>query len=131
MAIAPRDLAILGWNRMGTPFSKPDVAPNRHGPMPTAALVAEARRLRRRQLAAEALAMRCVPGRHGLPPAAAERVRRHALERAGRLQSRFLRAIDSLVLADAFEDAMAVLREHRRPPSPEPPNRRFDPAHRR
>lgn len=79
-----------------------------------AALADEARRLRHFQLKAEALALRCVPGRRGLTTPRAEELRRRALARAARYQARFHRTIDALMSADGFDEAMRILREHRR-----------------
>jgi hypothetical protein len=78
------------------------------------ALADEARRLRHRQLKAEALALRCVPGRRGLSTAKAEELKRRTLLRASHYQARFHRTIDALMNADGFDEAMQILRDQRR-----------------
>lgn len=76
-------------------------------------LAAEARRLRQLQLKTEAQADRFKP-KPGVSIARAELLRKEALSRAAKYQAEFHRTIDALMNADEFDQAMAILREHRR-----------------
>jgi hypothetical protein len=94
-----------------------DPATSPHSPSPNApserlaGLVAEARHLARRRLAAENIAARCRLGGRPLAPPVAETIARRATRRAIVLRSRFHRTLDALMNADAFEDALRLFRE--------------------
>jgi hypothetical protein len=85
-----------------------------------AALAAEARRLSRRRAAAEAVAARCICGARGLPADIAGALALRASRRAAGLHLRFHRAIDALVAAGGFDEAIQILRDRRHPSAARP-----------
>lgn len=69
----------------------------------------EAARLARRLAVAEAVARRCEEEPRGLPGSHAFALRLRVLRRAAELRTRFLQAVDSLVLAGGYDEARRLL----------------------
>lgn len=78
-----------------------------------AELAAEARRLARRRLIADAVARRSRENDRALPRDASSRLSFRAKRKATRLGLVFHRAIQSLWEAGGFDEALAIFREHK------------------
>jgi hypothetical protein len=78
-----------------------------------AELAAEARRLARRRLIADAVARRSRENDRALPGEASSRLSHRAKSKATRLGLVFHRAIQALWEAGGFDEALAIFREHK------------------
>jgi len=76
-------------------------------------LAAEARRLARRRLIADAVARRSRENDRALPVDASSRLSYRAKRKATRLGMVFHRAIQALWEAGGFDEALAIFREHK------------------
>ncbi len=76
-------------------------------------LAAEARRLARRRLIADAVARRSRENDRALPGDASSRLSHRAKHKATRLGLVFHRAIQALWEAGGFDEALAIFREHK------------------
>jgi hypothetical protein len=76
-------------------------------------LAAEARRLARRRLIADAVARRSRENDRALPGDASTRLSVRARRKATRLGLVFHRAIEALWIAGDFDEALAIFREHK------------------
>jgi hypothetical protein len=79
-----------------------------------AELAAEARRLARRRLVADAVARRSRENDRGLQGDASTRLFRRAKRKATQLGLVFHRSLEALWAADGFDEALAIFREHKR-----------------
>jgi hypothetical protein len=98
--------------------SGPVVVPSSEPPEPLAnrrrlELAAEARRLARRRLVADAVARRTRENDRALPGDASSRLSHRTRRKATRLGLVFHRAIQSLWEAGGFDEALAIFREHK------------------
>jgi hypothetical protein len=96
----------------------PSVAPSSINSEPPATrrrieLAAEARRLARRRLIADAVALRSRENDRALPGDASSRLSYRAKRKATRLGLVFHRAIQALWEAGGFDEALAIFREHK------------------
>ena len=78
-----------------------------------AELAAEARRLARRRLIADAVARRSRENDRALPGDASTQLSHRAKRKATRLGLVFHRAIEALWVAGGFDEALAIFREHK------------------
>lgn len=83
-----------------------------------ASLAAEARRLARRRLIAEAVALRSRVNDRNLPGDAPAHLFERARRKSTRLSLVFHRAIETLWEAGGFDEALAIFRESKGNPSP-------------
>jgi hypothetical protein len=91
-----------------SPFNDPAAARRRHE------LAAEARRLARRRMIAQAVARRSRENDRGLRDEASDQLFRRARRKATRVGLVFHQAIEALWAAGGFDEALAIFREHKR-----------------